>query len=391
MSETTKRKRRVAVPLIDRANYGRMKPVLAAIQNHPDLELLVICSGSMVLERFGTPMREVEADGYPIAGSVYIEIEGSVPSTMAKSVGMGVIEFASELHRLKPDIMLAIGDRYEMMAAVLAAGFMNICIAHVQGGEVSGSIDESIRHAITKFAHYHFPATKRAADYIVNMGEKPESVFMVGCPSSDIARVNNGELSNDQVNATGSGTSIDASRPYILVVFHPVTTAFGHETEPIDEILWALDQLKMQTLWLWPNIDAGADHISKVLRVYREKHRPDWLRLVKNYSPVTYARILGRASLAVGNSSSFVRDSGFYGTPVVLVGARQEGREFSENVTPMPPQRQAILECMQTKLKNGRYAPSTLYGDGEAAPRIARKLAEIPLYVQKRIDYINRP
>ncbi len=387
------RRRKVAVPLIDRANYGRMKPVLAAIQRHPDLELQVICSGSMVLERFGLPIREVERDGFPVCGSVYIEIEGSIPSTMAKSVGMGVIEFASELQRLKPDVLLAIGDRYEMLSVIVAAGFMNICIAHVQGGEVSGSIDESIRHAITKFAHYHFPSTARSADYIVRMGESPETVFLVGCPSSDLAFAmldGGADLDAEVINATGSGAHIDPNRPYLLVVYHPVTTSFGRETAPVEEILHALDRLQLPTLWLWPNIDAGADHVSKVLRRFREERQPDWLRLVKNYGPEVYARILARAAVAVGNSSSFVRDSGFYGTPVVLVGDRQEGREYSENVTPVDPDRERLLDLIRSKLVKGRYAPSHLYGDGRVAGRIAEALARVPLYVQKKLDFIHR-
>jgi UDP-hydrolysing UDP-N-acetyl-D-glucosamine 2-epimerase len=383
-------RRKIAVPLVDRANYGRIKPVLRAIEAHPELELQVVCSGSMVLERFGSTSQELVRDGFEIAGQIYVEVEGSVPSTMAKSLGLGVIEFASELQRLRPDLLLAIGDRYEMLAAVLAAACMNVTIAHIQGGEVSGSIDESIRHAITKFAHYHFPSTRRAADYLVQMGEPPDHVFAVGCPSSDIAFGTRPEVDAEAVNATGAGAWIDPARPYALVVFHPVTTGFGAEVAEVHELLAAVEESRLPVLWLWPNIDAGADHISKALRVYRENHHPDWLRVAKNYNPEVYAAILSRAAVAVGNSSSFVRDSGFYGTPVVLVGARQEGREFSDNVVPVEPKRDAILAAVRSQLEHGRFAPSTLYGDGQVAPRIAAAVAELPLFTQKRLDYIRR-
>lgn len=389
MSEQT-RKRRIAVPLVDRANYGRMKPVLEALQQQPGVELQVICTGSMVLERFASPVREVIQDGFPVCSEVYIEVEGSIPSTMAKSVGMGVIEFASELQRLKPDIVLCIGDRYEMLAFVVAASCMNICIAHIQGGEVSGSIDECIRHAISKFAHYHFPATRRAADYIIAMGESMETVFHVGCPSSDIARRNSTTITSEMINSTGSGAIIDIDEPYALVVFHPVTTMFGEEVDDVSHLLNALERTAMQTIWLWPNIDAGSDHVSKVLRMYRDVKKPNWLRLVKNFSPEGYAALLARAEIAVGNSSSFVRDSGFYGTPVVLVGDRQRGREISHNVLPVPVETEAIYSAIQQHLVHGRYAPSTLYGDGHVSPRIAETLTKVPLYVQKTIDYINR-
>ena len=387
---TAERKRRITVPLVDRANYGRMKPVLAALQQHPDLELQVICTGSMVLERFGEPALDVKRDGFPIRSTIYIEVEGSLPSTMAKSLGMGVIEFASELQRLDPDIVLCIGDRYEMLAAVVAASCMNICIAHIQGGEVSGSIDECIRHATTKFSHYHFAATRRAADYLIRMGEPPEHVFHVGCPSSDVARINSVKLSSDVVNSTGQGAHIDVTQPYLLVIYHPVTTEFGYETHGVEHILEAVSRVQMPTLWLWPNIDAGSDHVSKTLRLYYETAKPAWLRLAKTFSPEMYAKILDRAAVAIGNSSSFVRDSSFYGTPVILVGGRQRGRECSDNVTCVDEDADRIYEMMQEKLSNGRYAPSTLYGDGYVAARIAAKLAEVPLYVQKQLDYVNQ-
>ena len=170
-------KRKILVTLVDRANYGRMKPVMAAIQRHPALQLQVLCAGSMVLERFGTTLNDVAADGFPVDARVFMELEGSVPLSMAKSVGFGIIEFAGEFQRLEPDIVLLIGDRYEALAAAIAAAYMNLCLCHIQGGEVSGSIDESARHAITKFAHYHFPATKRSAQYLVRMGEDPATVY----------------------------------------------------------------------------------------------------------------------------------------------------------------------------------------------------------------------
>src|SRR5579885_2515532 len=189
--------RKVCVVLVDRANYGRLQPVMRAIAAHPALRMQVMATGTMVLGRFGRPVEVVRADGFPVDSEIYIELEGSTPATMAKSVGFGVVEFASEFQRLKPDLVLLIGDRYEALAAAIAAAYMNICIVHIQGGEVSGSIDESARHAITKFAHYHFPSTRRSAEYLLRMGERPETILGIGCPSSDIARSRSG--------ATGRG------------------------------------------------------------------------------------------------------------------------------------------------------------------------------------------
>jgi UDP-hydrolysing UDP-N-acetyl-D-glucosamine 2-epimerase len=377
------------VVLVDRANYGRMKPVMHAIQNHPDLELQIICTGTMLLERFGEAVNIVEQDGFKVDGRIYVELEGSVPTTMAKSVGFAVIEFASEYHRLKPDVVLLIGDRYEALAGAISAAYMNTCLCHIQGGEVSGSIDESARHAITKLAHYHFPATKRAAEYIVRMGERPDTVLSVGCPSSDLARSVSSEGLETILNRSGNGCAIDPSRPFLLTVFHPITTQFGGEREQTIHLLEALDRVAIPTVLLWPNIDAGADHISKMIRVFRDKQKTRWLRTLINMAPEEYLKVLSATSCAVGNSSSFVRDAGYFGTPVVLVGDRQKGREYDRHVTPVPVEREAIEAAIRSQMENGRYSPSALYGDGSVSQRIVEDLARLPLYTQKRIHYIH--
>ena len=380
--------RKVCVVLVDRANYGRLKPVMKALAAHPALELQCVAAGTMVLERFGKPVDVVRQDGLPVDGEIYTELEGSTPSSMAKSVGFAVVEFASEFHRLKPDVVLLIGDRYEALAAAVAAAYMNLCIAHVQGGEVSGSIDESARHAISKLAHFHFPSTRRSAEYLVRMGEAPEAILGVGCPSSDIARGLDRGLEPLVVNSTGSGAWIDVAQPFLLVIYHPVTTSYGGERGQINQLLGALDRVAMQTVLLWPNIDAGSDHISKAIRVFRDRKAPAWLRTLTNLSPEHYLKVLSNAACAVGNSSSFVRDAGYFGTPVVLVGDRQEGREVDVHAIEATPAAGALVEAIRRQVAHGRYAPSTLYGDGDVSARIADGLARLEPYVQKRLHYI---
>jgi UDP-hydrolysing UDP-N-acetyl-D-glucosamine 2-epimerase len=382
-------RRKVCVVLVDRANYGRLKPVMSAIAAHPKLELQVLAAGTMVLERFDQPVRVVRADGFPVDGEIYIELEGSTPATMAKSVGFGITEFASEFQRLKPDIVLLIGDRYEALAAAIAAAYMNVCLVHVQGGEVSGSIDESARHAITKFAQFHFPSTKRSAEYLVRMGERPDSVLGIGCPSSDIARHLDRKLAHDILHDRGGGATIDVSRPFLLVIFHPTTTEFGGERPQMEALLAALNDLQQQTAILWPNIDAGSDHVSKAIRVFRERVKPNWLRTLINLPPEEYLKVLANTACAVGNSSSFVRDAGYFGTPVVLVGNRQDGRETDEHVVRARPNHEEILAAVRRQLTHGRYAPSTLYGDGCVSQRIADGLATLTPYIQKRLHFIH--
>jgi UDP-hydrolysing UDP-N-acetyl-D-glucosamine 2-epimerase len=381
-------RRKVCVVLVDRANYGRLKPVIAAIQRHPRLELQILAAGTMVLARFGQPVGLVRQDGFPVDGEVYLELEGSTPATMAKSVGFGIVEFASELQRLKPDVVLLIGDRYEALAAAIAAAYMNLCIAHIQGGEVSGSIDESARHAISKFAHYHFPSTRRSAEYLVRMGERPRSILGVGCPGSDIARRQDDRLDPQVVNTGGSGPPIDIERPFLLVIFHPTTTRFGTERQEMSELLKALKWASIQSILLWPNIDAGADQISKAIRVFRDQQAPGWLRTLTNIAPEDYLKVLSRAACAIGNSSSFVRDASHFGTPVVLVGGRQDGREHDCHVVRVDPQADEIFTGLKQQLQHGRYAPSTLYGDGCVSERIAECLANLVPYTQKRLHYV---
>jgi len=361
---------------------------MQAIAVRPELELQTLAAGTMVLERFHQPVQVVKQDGFRVDGEVYLELEGSTPVTMAKSVGFGVVEFASEFQRLRPDVILLIGDRYEALAAAIAAAYMNICLAHIQGGEVSGSIDESARHAITKFAHFHFPSTQRSAEYLVRMGEDPATILEIGCPSSDIARVLDRTISSEVLNRYGSGAEIDISKPFLLVLFHPTTTEYGGERQQMEALLGALEHVQFQTILLWPNIDAGADHISKAIRVFRDRVKPTWLRILTNLSPDNYLKVLANTACALGNSSSFVRDASYFGTPVVLVGNRQEGREVDEHVMPVAPLMAEIATALRIQLARSRYAPSALYGDGDVARRIAEALTRLSPYVQKRLHYI---
>ena len=383
------RRRKVAVVLVDRANYGRLKPVMHAIQDDPRLELQIIVAGTMVLDRFSQPAKLVRQHGFPIDSLVYMELEGSNPVTMAKSLGFGIIEFATEFQRLDSDLILLIGDRYEALAAAIAAAYMNKCLVHIQGGEVSGSIDESARHAITKLAQFHFPATERAARFILKMGERPDTILGIGCPGSDIARQLERQILPEVVDRGGSGADIDVSKPFLLTVFHPTTTEYGGEEAQVLELLAALEQLSVPTILLWPNIDAGSDRVSKAIRIFRSQEHAVPLRTFVNLAPEDYLKILANAACAVGNSSSFVRDAGYFGTPVVLVGDRQDGRETDHNVIRVPCLASHIVPSAKVQLRHGHYEPSTLYGDGRVAERVARALAELTPYIQKKLCYVE--
>ncbi|HEX3178536.1 MAG TPA: UDP-N-acetylglucosamine 2-epimerase [Methylomirabilota bacterium] len=387
MAQTNAR-RKICVVVNSRANYGRIKSVLTAVQARPDLELQLILGASALLYRFGNVRQIIEQDGFTPAATVYTIVEGETPTTMAKSTGLAILELATLFENLKPDIVLTVADRFETMATAVAASYMNIPLAHTQGGEVTGSIDESVRHAVTKLAHLHFPATELAAENVIRMGEDPAAVFCTGCPSIDIVATLDLSLPRDIFKRyLGVGSEIDQTRPYLVVLQHPVTTEYGRGFEQINETLEAVTASGMQTVWLWPNVDAGSDDISKGLRMYREKHHPKNLHFYRNFAVEDYARLIDNAACVVGNSSSALREGAFLGVPAVDIGTRQQGREHGPNVMHADYRADDILEAIGKQVAHGKYERSTLFGDGSAGKRIADVLATAPLSVQKRLAY----
>ena len=381
-------RRRVCVVVNSRANYGRIKSVLTAVRARPDLELQLIVGASALLYRFGNVRQIIETDGFTPAATVYTIVEGETPTTMAKSTGLAILELATLFENLQPDIVLTVADRFETMATAVAASYMNIPLAHTQGGEVTGSIDESVRHAVTKLAHLHFPATELAAENVIRMGEDPATVFCTGCPSIDIVADLDLTLPTDIFRRyLGVGSEIDPTRPYLVVLQHPVTTEYGQGFEQINQTLEAVVGVGLQTVWLWPNVDAGSDDVSKGLRMYRERHNPPNLHFYRNFTVEDYARLVYNAACVVGNSSSALREGAFLGVPAVNIGTRQQGREHGANVIHADYRATDIAAAIRRQLDHGRYERSTLFGDGFAGKRIADVLASAPLTIQKRLAY----
>ncbi|MCI0401646.1 MAG: UDP-N-acetylglucosamine 2-epimerase [Gammaproteobacteria bacterium] len=382
-------KRKVCVVVNSRANYGRIKSVLNAIHERPDFELQLIVGASALLYRFGNVHELIRRDGFEPIATVYSIVEGETPTTMAKSTGMAIMELATQFENIKPDVVLTVADRFETMATAVAASYMNIPLAHVQGGEVTGSIDESVRHAVTKLSHIHFAATKRAADYLVRMGEDPAMVHYTGCPSIDIIADIDLTLSPNLFERyRGVGARIDPSKPYVVVLQHPVTTEYGCGFDQVNETLKAVMALGMQTAWLWPNVDAGSDDVSKGLRMYRERHNPDNLHFYRNFGVEDYARVIYNAACLIGNSSSALREGSFLGVPGVNIGTRQLGREHGENVVHVDYDAAEIEAVARFQINHGRYSSSDLFGDGKAGERIAAILADTDFCIQKRLHYV---
>lgn len=382
--------RRVCVVVGSRANYGSIKSAMRAIKRHPALELQVVVGASAILDRYGSAVALMEADGFEPAARVHMLIEGETPVTMAKSTGLGLLELPSIFERLQPDIVITVGDRFETMATTLAAAYMNIPIAHTMGGEVSGTIDESIRHAVTKFAHVHFPASREARERIIKLGERPEDVYMVGCPRVDLVLetlATDGDSLDDVLFDTGVGERLDLSMPFVLVSQHPVTTEYGEGERQITETLAAVRELGAQAIVLWPNADAGSDDIARGIRKWREQKLDDNMHFFKNLPVATYVRLMKRTACLIGNSSSGIREGASIGTPVVNIGSRQDMRERGRNVTQVGHERGEITRALRAQLEHGPYESEPIYGDGKAGERIADVLSTCTVNVQKRITY----
>lgn len=381
--------KKICVVIGSRANYSSIKSAMRAIKDHPDLELQVVVGASAVLERYGSVVSLIEKDGFTPHARVHMLIEGETPATMAKSTGLALLELPTVLETLQPDAVLTVGDRFETMATTLAAAYMNIVVAHTMGGEVSGTIDESIRHATTKFAHLHFPASKDARDRIIKLGEDPDTVFLVGCPRIDLIAeiLENGDGLNESIFRYGVGDQFDLSKPFLLVSQHPVTTEFGLGREQITQTLKAVKSIGLPAIVLWPNADAGSEDIAKGIRIWREHGHDDNMHFFKNLPIATYVQLMRRTACLVGNSSSGIREGAFIGTPVVNIGTRQQGRERGPNVIDVDHVQEEISDAINRQIKHGPYGMLPIYGDGSAGRQIAEILVRADVPLQKRIRY----
>ena len=383
-------KRKICVVVTARPSYSRIRTALRAIQHHADLELQLVVAASALLDRYGNAIQSIERDGFPIAARVYMVVEGENLVTSAKSTGLGLVELATVFDNLKPDAVVTIADRYETLANAVAAAYMNIPLVHVQGGEVTGSIDEKVRHAVTKLSNLHLVSTKGAAERVRRLGEAPETVVITGCPSIDIAAdvAARPALDFDPfVKYGGVGPNTDLSRGYLVVMQHPVTTEYEEARRQVEETLYAVKTIGLPVLWFWPNVDAGSDGTSKGIRVFREREKPDNLHLFRNMFPEDFLRLLVHSTAIVGNSSVAIRECSFLGVPAVNVGTRQQGRERGANVIDVEHDRTAITDAIREHGTRGRPGADHLYGDGRAGQRIADCLATAPLTIEKRLTY----
>lgn len=383
-------KRKICVVITARPSYSRIKTALKAIQEHPQLELQLVVAGSALLDRYGTAVDYIEKDGFVINEKVFMVLEGENPTAMAKTTGLAVMELSTVFYNLKPDAVVTIADRFETIATSIAASFQNIPLVHVQGGEVTGNIDEKVRHANTKLADLHLVASEDARERVIKMGENPATVINTGCPSIDLAKeiVEDPDFKFDPVFKYGGvGQAEGWKNGYIVVMQHPVTTEYSHAKDDILKTLIAIDELQIPTFWFWPNVDAGADGTSNGIRSYREKYNPKNILFFKNMEPNDFLHLITKSKCLVGNSSVGIRESSYLGVPVVNIGTRQNRRLRGKNVIDVAYDTIAIKNAIQTHIASDKFSSESLYGDGQSGKRIADVLAQFPLHFHKTISY----
>tara|TARA_B100000795_G_scaffold269248_1_gene258074 strand:+ start:639 stop:1808 length:1170 start_codon:yes stop_codon:yes gene_type:complete len=385
-----KKIKKICVVVNSRANYGRIKSLLTHINSNKKLKLILVVGASATLFRFGEVDKVIKKDQFKIDEKLFSIVEGDNLITMSKSIGLSIIELSNVIEKQKPDMVIAIADRYENLSVAIAGSYMNIPVAHVQGGETTGSIDEKVRHAITKLSDAHFVSTKRSKKFVINMGEMKSCVYHTGCPSIDLALLKDYSLEKNFFNKNGTGANFSSSEKYILVLQHPVTTEYKNANFQIDQTIEAVEKFhaktKYKVIWLWPNIDAGSDVFSKKIRFLKEK-KTNYIRFVKNFTPENYVRVLKNSSCIVGNSSSGIREASFLGTPTVNIGTRQSDRERAPNVIDVGYNSNKIYKSILNQIDKN-YKRSFIYGDGKAGKKIADIISKTDFKTTKKLNYL---
>ena len=367
--------KKICIVINSRANYARIKSFIKEIKNNKQFSLQLVLGSSAILDIYGDVRPLIKKDNFKITRQIFTIIQGGNLETMAKSTGLLLIELSSIFSDIKPDCVFTIADRHETLATAIAASYMNIPLIHTQGGELTGSIDESVRHAITKLAHLHFPATKLAKKNIIQLGENRKKVFVTGCPSIDLVRnykKNKKRYYPKNFKNLGLGKEIDLKKNYLVVMYHPTTNELEQNKEAITNLLNVIKSISMQTIWMWPNVDAGTDIISKQIRKFREKNLNLKIKFYKNFSPEEFLYLIDHCSCFVGNSSSAIREGSFLGVPSVNIGNRQSQREKKENIINTNSKSDSIKKGILYQLKKKKYKSFKTYGDGYAAKKMIK-------------------
>jgi UDP-hydrolysing UDP-N-acetyl-D-glucosamine 2-epimerase len=388
---TTNRKRRICFPITSRAYYGRSQLLIRKLHQHPSIDLELMLGGSILLDKYSRHVADdIKEGGFTITASLFNVIEGGNHVAMAKTACLTALEVTNSLYTADPDVVVICGDRFEQLAIAMAAAYLNKTIAHIEGGDLTGSIDESVRHAITKLAHIHFVTNDDAKRRVLAMGENPKYVFNTG--SLDVERVAcvDADITTSELSNYGVGHDVDVTKPFLTVIQHPVTTESSNR-QHLETTFRALATLDMPIVWFWPNPDAGTGEMAETLRHFREHHEAatERMRFITNVPADHFIALLKRTACVVGNSSAGIKECSFLGTPVVDIGGRQQGRLSAENVIRTNYDADGVRAAVKQQLAHGRYAPSHIYFKPNASQSMVDILTSVELYTQKRFHEVS--
>jgi UDP-hydrolysing UDP-N-acetyl-D-glucosamine 2-epimerase len=370
--------RTIAVVTGSRADYGIYGPLLRTILSDQDLTLHLIVSGMHLAPEFGLTVRFIEQDGVPVHDRIEMLLASDSPEGIAKSVGLGIIGYAQSFSRNRPDMLMVLGDRFEMYAAAVAALPFRIPVAHIHGGELTaGAIDDALRHSMTKLSHLHFVATDAYAQRVIQLGEEPWRVTVSGAPGLDNLRTVN-LLTREELE---TGYNLSLAKPPLLVTFHPVTLECNRTDWQVSELLHALHDADTPIVFTMPNADTSGRTVLRMIEEFVREHAS--ARLVDNLGTQAYFSMMALASAMVGNSSSGIVEAASFKLPVVNIGSRQEGRVRAENVIDVGYQSADIARGLRLAGDPGFRATLAHvvnpYGDGTASPKIVSRIKEVSL------------
>ena len=377
--------RKICVTISARASYSRVSSLLDAIERSKKLELIIVLIGSSLIDKYGDIYNEL-IKKYKKVYKIHTSLEPSNISSMSKTTGLSIIELSSFYNYIKPDIVVTIADRFETISTSIAASYQYIPLAHIQGGEITGNIDEKVRHANTKLADYHFVSNDNAYKRVLKMGENPEFIFNTGCPSLDITKtvLNNNSIFNPFKNNAGVGKQFKLQKnKYIVFLQHPETYSIKDIKNQIQCSLEAIKESKIPAFIFWPNMDVGTDQLSKEIRRFREKNSSQEFYYIKNLKPIDFLNLVKNSYCLIGNSSCGIRECSFLGVPAINLGDRQNGRQRAKNVIDLPFNQDKILNAI-SRISNLKFNQEFIYGDGNSGENITIVLENINLKSQKK-------
>ena len=372
--------KKICCVITNRASYAKFKSLLILLKKDKKIKLQLVIAAGAFLEKYGRLDKEIQRDGFKINEKIHMLLESQTLLSNAKSTGIGISEFSSSFDRLKPDLLILMADRFEILSAAIAASYQNIRIAHVQGGEVSGNIDQKVRYAVSQLSDYHFPSTKKAYQNLVRIFKSKKNIYLTGCPSTDLCeetiKKSYTEFLSLSNYLTGVGHQIDLKKDYVVVLQHPVTDEYGQGKNQVLETMKSILKLNIQTIWFWPNPDSGNADISKYLRIFREENFRNKVFFIKNINPHQFLLLLKHSRCIIGNSSAGIRESSFLGIPSVNIGSRQNNRERGRNVISVGYDHKKILKKIKLQIRK-KYKKNNLYGEGNAGLKIYKKIKSI--------------